>query len=143
MKLTRRQAEAVNQIIKEEVDGVVSLRREREELLDRATVNEVLEGKLVAFLQDAIDELVKQFVRANRWSPSIERDFGAPKAAWDVAKHEAAEELRKIVDGAVREVSQALAEGMYAPPEDDEELGDETGPEATFGYGPPARPKKR
>jgi hypothetical protein len=125
MKLSRRQAEAVNQIIKEEVDGTLAIHRERERLLDQSVVNEALEGKLVVFIEEAIDDLVIQFARANRWNPSIERDFGAPKAAWDEALRVAKEDLRKVVSRDVRDVGQALAEGMYAPDEADDDVDDE------------------
>jgi hypothetical protein len=120
MGLTRRQAEAVNQIIKEEVDGTLAIRRERERLLDQSVVNEALEGKLVVFIEEAIDDLVTQFVRANRWTPNIERDFGATKDAWASALTQAASELHAIVDRDVREIGQALAEGMYADPTDED-----------------------
>lgn len=142
MKLTRRQEEAVNQIITEEVEGALNIRHERERLLDQAVINEAkLEGRLVSMLEDAIDEVGNVFIRANRWNPNIERDFDAPKAAWEEACRTARKELIEVIEDKVREVGQALAEGMYAPDEDKDEAGDEVGPEAMYGYGSSARPK--
>lgn len=56
---------------------------------------------------------MQEFTKANRWSRGVEHATGADKHGWEEAVRVAANELRAVVDRGVREIEEALMDGMY------------------------------
>jgi hypothetical protein len=129
MKPTPRQQAKIDQIIAEEVQAGLRARQEKQGLLQQSELNELrlggaealregIEGDLVESLKQAIDDLVSEFVRSNKWNRGVELAVGAGRQGWGEAVKAASIDLKEFVDGAVREVEQHLMEGMYSPVDD-------------------------
>jgi hypothetical protein len=113
MGLTKRQAQAVNQIINEEVNGAYVSQQERHRIL--AEVDAAESGKATAkapirgldnAVVVAIDDLMEVFAGKNTLYEGVEFDNGQ-------ALKRASSFLRQLIEADVKEVQDMLASGEF------------------------------
>jgi hypothetical protein len=110
MGLTKRQAQAVEQIIVEESRAAHQSQQDRHRILSEVdepgTITQAKAQVLASGVAGAIDDLVESFAGNNRVYEGVEFDRGTARAR-------AVQYLRRLIENDVREVQQMLHEGDF------------------------------